>query len=108
MMSSSWILSCQIIGIPKETKQEIVTTLISYPLVLSELETSKMLVDSQQNTIDFLKESIEIKQAQLNLREEEISNLETQKNLFKKQLRKERLKIGSIGLAAIITVILIK
>ena len=102
------------INLPIETKIEIVKTLTAYPLVVDGLHLTEDLLESSK-TINFLQaQQLEVKDNQiLNLQErldnstKIISNLEDQKKAFKRKLTMDRIKIGGVGLAAVIVGVLI-
>lgn len=75
----------QITGISKETKQEIVSTLIAYPIVLDELGISKQLTLSQSELIGYLKKQITVTEEILENKDQEIANLNEQKTLLQKK-----------------------
>ena len=109
-MSNSWTQSLEIINIPKETKTEIVKTLVAYPLVLDKLYLKDNLLESS-NKINLLYENqLTVKDAQLLNLSAQIKALESEKKLFKTQLRKQKgksLKIGGVGLLVIASIILL-
>lgn len=79
----------QITGIPKETKQEIVSTLEAYPIALQEIE---ILLQVNKELIELTKESenkISIYKEIFKSQQEEIENLIQQKKEYKKKLEKK-------------------
>ena len=111
LMSCSSIAYSQTINIQKETKQEIVTTLKMYPLVLKELDIKTQLLGKCNEIRGILELEIQSRDTQINLLSSQIGNLEKQKDLFSKQLRKSKsnqFKLAGIGVATIIGIIIIK
>ena len=110
-MLNSWTASSQITGISKDQKIEIVSTLISYPLVLNELDLTNKLLDNCKEINEIYTYKIVMYKENENLYKAQISNLEQQKKLFDAQLKKSKnnqLKLIGIGLATVVTTILIK
>lgn len=59
-LSVSWTASSQITGISKEQKQEIVFTLLDYPLVLKELSAKEKLYREVLNMNNLLNQKIDL------------------------------------------------
>lgn len=95
------------INLPIETKIEVVKTLTAYPLVLDNLYLNRKLLLLSEEKNNILQSKLDIKIQQNENLLLQIDNLNNQKKLFKKQLTKERLKIGGIGIVAVIVVLLI-
>lgn len=87
-MSASSTAYSQITGLQKETKQEIVATLLDYPILLEE---NKLLKQIQKETEQFI-EKLENKEKNLKriieTQELEIQNLEEQKQTYKGEIEK--------------------
>lgn len=106
----------QTINIPKETKKEIVKTLVAYPVALKRINILDELLVKANERIVLLEKKVEVKDEVIKKKNEEIgvwSNIngksEAQNKLLKKQLKNSRLgqlKIVGIG-GAILGVILI-
>ena len=94
-----------------ENKIEVVKTLTAYPLLLDNLTLKNQLIDTSKSLTDNLRQQIENSNTQINNLEAQINALEQEKQLFKTQLNKQKLKsvkIGGLALLAITTIILIK
>lgn len=91
-MNNVLIAQSERINVPLETKQDIVSTLQAYPLVLQELKVTEQALDlcneirQQDNLI------IENKDKQITNLELQVKNVETQNTLLKKQIRRVRNK----------------
>ena len=110
-MSNNLIAQSERINISKENKTEIVKTLIAYPLLLDNLDLKNNLLKVNDNVYNLQRRQLEVKDNQLLNLEAQIKALQSEKKLFKTQLRKQKgksLKIGGIGLLTIATILLIK
>lgn len=110
-MSNNLIAQSERINISKENKTEIVKTLIAYPLLLDNLDLKNNLLKINDNVYNLQRIQLEVKDNQLLNLEAQIKALQSEKKLFKTQLRKQKgksLKIGGIGLLTIATILLIK
>lgn len=88
MMMLNLTAFSQITGIPKETKQEIVYTLMAYPIALEEINT---LSELNREFVELLKKEQEKNSIYEELfinQQNEIDNLLKQKKEYKKQLEK--------------------
>lgn len=109
MMNKSWTQSFERINIPKENKVEVVKTLIAYPLLLDNLNLNENLLEASDKINLLYEKQIEIKDTQLLNLEAQIKALETEKQLFKVQLRKQKgksLKISGIALLVIASLVI--
>ena len=110
-MSNNLTAQLDRINIPIEQKIEVVSTLVAYPILLEELTVTEQLVESCNKIVSLQETQLKTKDNQINLLKSQISNLEQQKKLFDTQLRKSKnnqLKLIGIGLATVVTTILIK
>lgn len=110
-MSFSLTVSSQITGISKTQKQEVVKTLVAYPLVLSEVDVLKELSKSQLKTISLLEQTIQEKDKVIANYQLQTQNYQSQIKLFNKQLKKEKLNkfiVGGSGVALIVLAFLVK
>jgi hypothetical protein len=89
-MSVNWTASCQITGISKEQKIEIVTTLKVYPLVLKDLDYYYELSNSLQKTIDLLKAQITEQNIFSDNLQLQVDLLSEQKKLYEEELRRKK------------------
>ena len=99
------------INLTLENKINITKTLIAYPLLLDNLDLKNNLLDVSDTVYNLQSKQLEVKDNQLLNLEAQIKALESEKQLFKFQLRKQKgksLKIGGIGLLTIATILLIK
>ncbi len=88
MMMLNLTAFSQITGIPRETKQEIVYTLMAYPIALEEINT---LSELNREFVELLKKEQEKNSIYEELfinQQNEIDNLLKQKKEYKKQLEK--------------------
>ena len=98
------------INLPLETKRELVKIITAQPLLLDKIDLQNQIINNANNLNANL-------QNQLNNREQLITNLELQikalekeKKLFNTQLKKQKLKsvkVGALGLIALITVLIV-
>lgn len=109
--SNSWTQELEPINIPKETKIEVVLTLNAYPLVLDKVELTENLLDASNRINDILEQQLESKDVEIHLLKSKENNYLEQLKLINRQLKKEKLKafkIGGIGIATVIALIVIK
>lgn len=102
-MSEFSIAQSETINIPRETKEEVVSTLLSYPIVLHELDLTKELLKIQKSLNDILTEQNTTQRKQIKILQDLNSKSNTQIDLLKKQLRSKKkdwltpVLIGAIG-----------
>ena len=78
-MSNKSTAQSERINIQLETKQEVVKTLFSYPLVLKELDVTNQLLDKCNEIRGIQESEIGVKDEQIYTLNTIIGNLETQK-----------------------------
>lgn len=110
-MSNNSIAQSERINIQLETKQEIVKTLFSYPLVIRELDVTYSLLGKCNEIVSIQESEIRVKDEQIYTLNQIIGNLEDQKELFNKQLRKSKTnvyKVAGVGILSVVAIILVK
>ena len=109
-MSVKSIAQSETINIPLETKIEVVKTLVSYPLLIKEIDLTNNLLESSQKINVLLQSQLDTKDEIIKNNLLSIKALEEEKKLFKTQLKKQKLKsvkIGVLGLLIIGTILTI-
>ena len=99
------------INLTIQNKLEVVKTLTAYPLLLDNVYLKDDLLATSQELNQNLRLQIENSNNEIKNLETQINALQEEKQLFKTQLRKQKLKsvkIGGIALLTIIGVILVK
>ena len=103
--SWGWTQSSLITGIKKEQKLEIVSTLVSYPLVLEELYLTQDLLESCKKINLLYEQRLFNKDFQIENLNNQINAYEAQTKLFSRQLKKQRFKtFGVVGLGVLVVV----
>lgn len=98
------------INIPLQTKIEVVKTLTAYPLVLDKVNIQKELLNTSNELNIVLKQELYTRDELITNLELQIKALEKEKKLFNTQLKKQKLKsvkVGALGLIALITVLVV-
>ena len=99
------------INLTIQNKLEVVKTLTAYPLLLDNVYLKDDLLATSQELNQNLRLQIENSNNEIKNLETQINALQEEKQLFKTQLRKQKLKsvkIGGIALLTIVGVILVK
>ena len=107
----NWTSTSQVTGLKRETKIDIVSDLQSYGLTLDKLDLTNELLLSCKKINEIQEQQLLVKDKQINNLKGQISGLEQQKKLFKKQLTAEKMKaskIGGLGIVAILIISLTK
>lgn len=99
------------INLTIQNKLEVVKTLIAYPLLLDNIYLKDDLLKTSNDLNDNLRLQISNSVKEIDNLELQIKSLQEEKELFKVQLRKQKLKsvkIGGIAVLTIVGVLLVK
>lgn len=88
-MSVNLTAYSQITGLPKETKKEIVNTLLDYPLVLQENKVLSQKVKELEEIIEFYKTTENYQKNLIDNKNSEVLNLENQIREYNKELTRK-------------------
>ena len=99
------------INLTIQNKLEVVKTLTAYPLLIDNIYLKDDLLETSKALTENLRLQIDNSTKEISNLELQIKALQEEKELFKVQLRKQKLKsikIGGIALLSIVGVILVK